>query len=330
MASTIKDVAKLAGVSPSTISGVLNKQITVRPETLERIHEAIAKTHYSPNAVARGLRKRETKTLGLLLPTITNPYYPLIARGAEEEAHENGYHMFLCTTQRSEKRRSDYIRSAVTKSMDGLILCNLGISPQDIELLHSEMIAVAVSRPVEAPYIDVVEIDHFGAAREMTNYLISMGHRRIALINGFGSYRSEERRRGFLTAFAENGLTPDESLIVAGEFSMDYAYQCANRLLDLPMPPTCFFSTGNMMLAVINAVRDRGLRVPEDISVASSDNSLSIACPSMTTVDYHGFEFGRQLAKMVISRRKAYLETEKRTMLISQQLIPGKTVLPVS
>lgn len=329
MASTIKDVAKLAGVSPSTVSGVLNKCLIVRPETLKKITDAIEQTNYRPNAIARGLRKRETKMLGLLLPTITNPYYPLIARGAEEEANENGYHVFLCNTERDKLRQSCYINSAVDKSMDGLIFCNLSISKEEIELLSSEKIAVCASQPVDSPFIDVVEVDHFSSARDVTNYLISIGHRRIALINGSGSHRSDERYRGFAAAFIDNGLRHDESLTICGDFSPESTYRCTNELLDKKEPPTCILSTGNMAVFTINAALDRGLRVPEDLSVACSDNALSMFFPSMMSVDYHGFEFGRQLVKMVISRRMAYDTLEKRRIVLPYEILYGKSVRPI-
>lgn len=329
MASTIKDVAKLAGVSPSTVSGVLNKSLKVRPETLKKIKDAIEKTNYRPNAIARGLRTKETKVLGLLIPSITNPYYPLIARGAEEEANENGYHIFLFNTERDKQRQRFYINSAVAKSIDGLIFCNLGISKEEIELLNSEKIAVCTSQPVDFPFIDVVEVDDFGSAREITNYLISIGHRRIALINGSGSYRSDERYRGFVAAFADNGLKHDESLTIRGDFSRISSYKCTNELLDRKDPPTCIFTTGNMAVSVVNAAFDRGLRIPEDLSVASSDNAMLMVYPWMMTVNYHGFEFGRQLVKMVISRRMAYDTLEKRMTVLPYEIIYGKSVRPV-
>lgn len=323
--STIRDIAKLAGVSIGAVSGVLNGKITVRPETHEKIMRAVEQTNYHINSVARSLRTRETRTLGLLLPTIVNPYYPRIALGVEDCANQYGYHVFLCNTERDIKRQKEYIYALVNKVVDGVILYNTELSKEDFSYLQKNNVAVVANYPVKSDCVDEVRMDHRNISKKMIQYLLSLGHKRIALINGpVDFYRCQERFVGMKEAYEEAGLKLDESLIAYSDFSQEFAYQCTLKLLGRKKPPSCIFTTDFMAAAVLNAASDLGVRVPENLSVAGLDQAV-VTRPILTTVRYPSYETGRQLSEMIITRKRSNKPLEKRIIIIPSTIVIGNS-----
>lgn len=323
--STIKDVAKIANVAPSTVSSVLNQRITVRPGTYQKIMDAIEKTGYRANSIARGLRMKETQTLGLVLPTILNPHYPQVAHGVEEYAGQRDYHVFLCNTERSSEKIHRHIHALVNKGIDGIIFYNTEVTPEDFKFLKNQNVAVVTNYPVKAEWIDEVRINLRGAAKQMNAYLLSLGHRRIALINGEKSqFRSKERLIGMRAAFREAGVVMDESLVFYSDYSQQFAYECARKFLSTANPPTCVFTTDHMAVAVLNAAFELRMRVPEDLSVAGFDQAVSIY-PSLTTTQNSSEEVGRLLAEMAIQRCQADEKPKKKIITVPSRIFVGKS-----
>jgi len=319
--STIKDVAKIAGVSPSTVSGVINGNIKVKSETQSKIMEAIKVTGYRTNAIARGLRTKETKTLGLILPSITNPYYPALSRGVEDYASLKGYHVFLCNSDRNMAKQKNYIKALIDKHVDGLIFVNSEVDEEDISILIKNKIAVVLNEPTHIDQVDEVWIDYEKSSKEMTEYLLSLGHRRISLINGPSHLkRCKERLNGFIAAHREANLTVDLSLVKNGDFSSECSYKFINELLELDEPPSCVFTTDFMALGVLNAAFDRGLKIPEDLSVAGFDNVVS-SRPRLTTIDHPSYDMGKTMVKLAISRCCAKGPLKKRSIMMNTKLI---------
>ncbi len=177
------------------------------------------------------------------MPSIVNPYYPLIALGVEDCANQYGYHVFLCNTERDTKKQSEYVYALTNKVVDGVILCNTELSKEDFAYLQKNNIPVVVNYPVDSDCADEVCIDHQDVSKKMIQYLLSLGHRRIALINGPANlFRCQERILGMKKAYEEAGLKLDASLIIEGDFSQDFAYECTRKLFKRKKPPTCIFT----------------------------------------------------------------------------------------
>jgi DNA-binding LacI/PurR family transcriptional regulator len=325
---TIKEVARIAGVSPSTVSGILNKNICVKHATHERVMQAIQQTGYRPSAIARSMRTKETKTLGLLIASITNSYMPQIARGVEDYAYSKGYHIFLCDTDRKMEKQKMYIQSLIDQNIDGMIFMNTEPDLADIAMIVEKGIAVVNTEPTQHNQVDEVLVDYAIVAKQMTEYLISLGHKRIALIDGpLTASRSRERLNGFIGAHQEHGVPLDLSLVKRGNYSPEFGYRLANELFSMKTPPTCILTSDYTALGVLSAAFDKRIAIPGDLSVAGYSKSSSFLRPMLTTVDHSNFKMGEIMAKLVINRkRNAHLK--KRAVTVESKIIIGESTGP--
>ena len=326
---TLKDVAKKAGVSPSTVSRVLNNKMKVMPETKQRIVNTVEEMGYRVNEIAKGLRTSRTRTLGLILPTISNAYYTELSRGVEEYASLHGYNVFLCNSRRDINIQRNYIDTLLSKKIDGLIVTTFELEQEDIHLLLENKIAVVFNGRTKSSGIDEVGIDHAEASYEMTKYLLGLGHERIALINGpFDSKRNQSRVKGFKKAHQDIGITVYEELIKYSDYSAENSFAIANELLKLKNRPTCIFTTDNMALGVLNAAFDNGLKVPSDLSVAGFDNAV-FTRPSLTTIYHPNYDMGKTMARLAISRINSERSIPKRSIILKTKLIKGNSTTSI-
>jgi len=318
---TIKDVAKRAGVSVTTVSRVLNnKAHPIHPETRERVLAAIEELGFYPNAMARSLQLNQTKTIGLILPDISNPYYPGIVRGIEDIAHERGYTVILCNTDRSPERTKQYIRVLREKRVDGVIFTGGG-AVEDASREHffeeSAIATIVIGR--HSTDLPAVQVDNIKAAQEAVEHLLRLGHQRIAMITGPKvSTTAKDRIEGYRQALSTAGITLNPAWVIEGDFDFNSGYRAIERLpLSGSEKITAVFAHNDLMaIGAMKAIQERGLRIPEDVAVVGFDNTpfSSFVTPALTTVAVPVYDLGRT-AMLVLTELLAGREVARVTTL---------------
>jgi DNA-binding LacI/PurR family transcriptional regulator len=295
MRATVRDVANLAGVSPKTVSNVINGVVPVRPETRARVEAALVELDYVPNLSARGLRNGRSGNIALALPDLSTAYSAELARWFVELAHDRGWAIQLEATGSDPHREVALVSRARTHLVDGLVLnpTQLGMS---VVADAAELPPTVVIGEVEPPRgIDQVHVDSIAAAREMTGYLLETGHRRIAVVGGsddsFRSATSVLREQGHAEALANAGLQVDPALTIAlMEWTTAAAASGFAAFLDRigELPDAVFCLTDSMALGVLHVLAARGIRVPADISVVGFDGiaEAEYTIPALTTVSF--------------------------------------------
>jgi DNA-binding LacI/PurR family transcriptional regulator len=298
---TIHQVAAEAGVSPSTVSNVLNgRSDRMLPQTRERVEQAIARLGYRPNGPARQLRTGRSQVVGLVVPSVANPFWGTFARHIEAAALLAGYRVLLCNSERDPVRERDYLDELWADGIRGVVLCSSLPSLEHVlPLVERGLVLVAFDRTAQAgdPTALVnISVDNAIGSELATRHVLELGHRRLAFVSG--SLRSVNRRarlRGFETALEAFGLTTADALIWSGgpedrvgdlDFP-DLGRAAARELLDAQHPPTAFIAVNDMCaLGVSAAARDAGLRVGEDVSVVGFDDIVlaDLATPPLTTI----------------------------------------------
>jgi LacI family transcriptional regulator len=309
MTVTIKDVAKHAGLSPSTVSRALNQSGYVSAEARQRIDAAIAELGYQPNWMARGLKGKPSRLIGLIIPDISNLYYTAIAHSVSDALRHLGYEMILCVNNEDPQIDLNALRVLQEKRADGIIYVHPanGSNSAFVRHLASQgMPIVELNRQREEDLLDAVLADNFRGAYQMTRYLIERGHRRIGLVVGEATLTTGKQRiAGYRRALEDHGISVEPDLIRIGTFTREHGEQGTRELLDLPQPPTVIFAGSNRILVgTLFVLRERGLRVPQDISIVAFDDAewLSVWNPPITAVDIAIAEMA-QLAVDLLQRR---------------------------
>ncbi|NOZ27846.1 MAG: LacI family transcriptional regulator [Chloroflexi bacterium] len=305
--ATIKDVAKRAGVSVTTVSHVLNETRYVSPELVARVWEAVEALNYQPNAVARSLRRKRTHTLGMIIPDNSNPFFAEVARGIEDVCFDLGYNVILCNSDQDPQKERRYIDLLTEKRVDGIVFVAAGDRAEHLEAVLTRRVPVVViDRELQDVQCDRVLTDNRTGGRQATEHLIQRGRTRIACIAGPSDVTpSWERVWGYQDALTEAGLPFDEQLIRRGNFQAASGYRAMRELLALSDPPTGVFACNDMMaIGAICAISEAGLRIPEDIAVVGFDDIAlaSYTNPPLTTVAQPRQEIGRLAAEMLIER----------------------------
>ena len=305
--STIRQVAKRAGVAPITASRVLNNTGYFTAETKQRVEAAAAELNYVPNQLARSLRSHRTYTLALVLSDVTNPFWTTVARGVEDAARQQGYTVILCNTDENEEKQAEYLALLLRKQVDGILLVPARSDPGAVQMIQKQGVQVVVmDRRVPGAQVDVVRGASTRGAYELTHYLLGLGHRRIALLGGPTSLSvSHERLAGYQQAFAQAQLLADPALCFFGEFTVERGQTMTHLALELAPPPTAIFAMNNFIaIGVLKALRQRQLRVPEDISVVSFDDlpDLLVVEPFLTVAAQPAYELGQRATQLLLQR----------------------------
>lgn len=283
----IRDVAKYAGVSPSTVSRTLSGAAYVEPETKEKVLKAVRDLNYKPNLAARSLKKGGSKLIGLILPDITNPYYPEVVKYIESCAIKEGYSLILCDALGSTKREQEYFKTLKYLFVDGIFYI---ASTEDISHVKPyvgsiPMVVVNRTFDIEAPCINIDNVD---AAYQAVHYLTERGHQKIALfMNGKESQYNKERLEGAAKALGEVGITDYEPLLHKGISTEDEAYYRTLDLMKSQNRPTAIFLFNDYMAyGVYLGITKSGFRIPEDISVVGFDDipQVKYLNPPLTTL----------------------------------------------
>ncbi|MBA5851438.1 LacI family DNA-binding transcriptional regulator [Clostridium sp. cel8] len=305
MAASIKDVAKEAGVSIATVSRVLNDVDVVNEETKKKVVEAIAKLGYRPNIIARSLKTQRTKTIGIIIPDISNQFYPEIVRGAEDVANIYDYNIMLCNTDMDSEKEMEYLRVMKEKMVDGILYMSASLKTTILDLIKQlQLPMVLVETANDADDISSVTIDNKKAAYDGVKYLIDKGNKKIAYIgiNQDNANGSALRYSGYKQALEENNLTLNKDMTYFGGLKAKDGYKGMNTILDKENIDAVFCGSDELAMGAINALRDRNIRVPEDVDVVGFGNiySSSIFYPKITTVAQPMYDMGSVGMRMLI------------------------------
>lgn len=324
--ANIRDVARQASVSVSTVSHVINGTRFVEPATAERVRQAIEALAYRPNSVARSLRKGITHTIGLIVPDNSNPFFAEVARIVEDEGFNAGYCVFLCNTGGSEQREQTYVDVLLSKQVDGLILI-ASSSQQHIvrRVLEARVPLVAVDRELPEQSVTQVLIDNQRGGFMAGEYLVGLGHRCIGHIAGPQDTRvGADRLQGFRRALAEAGIPFDEHWIAKGNFRYLGGQKAMTDLLHCNPALTAVFAANDLMaIGAITAIRAAGLRVPEDISVIGFDDVSypTAVFPSLTTIAQPVEALGRLSVQALIALIQSPNTAPQHTLLLPQLVV---------
>ncbi|MBS0341406.1 MAG: LacI family DNA-binding transcriptional regulator [Proteobacteria bacterium] len=326
--ATIKDVALRAGVSVTTVSHVVNETRHVSPEGRERVNAAIRELRYVPSQVARSLKSNSTRTLGMLIPNSSNPYFAEIVRVVEDRCFAAGYTLVLCNTDDLLQRQGVYLQVLAQRRIDGLIVVSTGSDEALAKQLHGlKMPVVLLDREIDDPECDLVETAHMQGALLAVRHLQSLGHRHVACIGGpVGVVSSEQRVQGWRLALAESGAAPasdDDALLWRGGFTSQGGYEAMHAILRTDSRPTAVFVCNDLMaIGALRAVHEGGLRVPDDISIIGFDDIdlAAYTSPPLTTVAQPKEHIGALAVDMLLERvggrrreaRKVMLQPELR------------------
>lgn len=306
--ANIRDVAKHAGVSIATVSTALNGTGPVSEKTMRRIWEAVEAVGYAPNGIARSLRLGRSRLLGLIVSEITNPFFGALALAVEKAARAQGYAVIVCNSNEDEARELELLELLKVQRVAGILVAPSGQGAKYRDSLSRDAGAplITIDRQIEGLERDFVGLDNRAAGRLITDYILRLGHRRIAFIGGrMGVSTSDLRFEGFCDALAAAGLQADPALCLRADFRGDAAYTVAQPLLAMAERPTAIVAANNVMaLGALQAIGDLGFRCPQDVSVAGIDDfpwSTALR-PRLTTVAQPIEEIGQAAVEMLLDQ----------------------------
>ncbi|MCK6066115.1 MULTISPECIES: LacI family DNA-binding transcriptional regulator [Microbacterium] len=320
----IRDVAEAAGVSASTVSQVVTGKRPVAATTRARVEDAIARLDYRPHPGAAQLRGGRSGTIALVVPTLENPFYPLVAAGMQDILVPRD--LLLTITDSSGPRRSDSaIRRLVSRRVDGIVAAPFGFSTETLAELRDAGVPFVTLGAAPVPGGDLVHTDDVEGAREVTAHLLSRGYRRIAFLGGDESATpTRQRLEGVRSALAAAGGDPAAAAVAFTDFTREGGRQGTRELLARDPAPDAIVAANDLMaIGAIDVAREQGLRVPDDLAVTGYDDieAASLITPSLTTVENPAREIGRACARLLLERLDGAVENVTRTVALSHRLI---------
>jgi LacI family transcriptional regulator len=320
--ANMQEIAKLAGVSLGTVSHVLNNTAAVREPRRTRVLQAIQALGYQPSQLARGLRRDKTNMIGMIIPDVTNPFFPAVVRGAEDVAFSSGYRLILCNTDNDHSKELIHLNELRTYLPAGLIVIPSNFSDltaQAESYRRAGTGVVCIDRLPRHWSGDSVTADNKTGAYNATRHLIQLGHTRLATITGpLHLTNAKERLEGFKRAMKEAKLLLAPEYIQETSFDKQGGHSKTNVLLRLIPPPTAIFAGNDMIaLGTLLAVREAGLRCPEDVSVMGFDD-LDLGettNPSLSSVSQSGYQLGTTAARLLLDRKEGDASPAKHIVL---------------
>jgi LacI family transcriptional regulator len=330
---TIKDIARLAGVSITTVSRVINnKQEGVGEETVKRIRKIIEELNYQPNVVARSMITKRSHTIGLILPDIRNPFFSDLAKGVEDVCNKYAFGCFLCNTDGEQAKEDKYVQLLKGRVADGILFTTQNIEESNevfLEFQRTGFPFCFIERYIDdMPDVPGVYFDNFNGAMLLTEHLLDLGHRKIAFITGpLATHNARQRRDGYLAALKDRGIAGDEALIVQGNYKFDGGYAGVSELMDIRGKSfTALFASNDLMaLGALQNLESRGLKVPDDISVAGIDHIVypPVLKPTVTTIEIPAYRMGVAAAELLFSFMQKKPVEEKKIMFAPQLFDQG-------
>lgn len=294
---TLKDVARKAGLSAGMAGRVLGKYGSYSEATRRKVYAAAKAVQYSPNVIARALKTRLTKTVGVLISDITTFFWTTMVRGIQDRAARDGYSVVLCNSDEESHNEKAYLKTLLERSIDGLILCPTMDNHSFLrKVSRGGTPLVLVDRQVRGLRAPTIRVDNRAGAAEAVAHLAALGHKRIAIIKGIdGVETSDERFAGYAQALAANGLTVRASLVKEGRFLKNQAFAATLELLKMKDRPSAIFICNEPMASgCLLALKEGGLRIPQDISIVSFDDPVwaEYTSPPLTTVSQPSYTMG--------------------------------------
>ena len=306
--ATIREVAARARVSTATVSHVLNQIIFVSPRLKARVLKAVDEMNYHPNAMARSLRTMKSKTVGMIIPDITNPFFPAVVRGAEDVLSRAGYTLIVGNSDYLIEKEETYYRTLTAKRVDGLLLEITPVTPPPYLLRHDfeRTPVVYIDRFYRNFRGDAVLVDNYSGSLDAVTHLIEAGHRRIGIITGpLNMTMARRRLKGYEQALRRHGLKRDPNLVREGRVDLESGYTQSKTLLTLNERPTALYiSNGLMTMGCTRALDELGLRCPENVALISFDDlqAFEVMHPTISAVIQPTYEMGSTAANLLLKR----------------------------
>jgi len=328
--STIEQVAKVANVSVATVSRVINNSAPVSEKARKKVELAIKKLNYEPNYLGRSLRQSETNMILAMVHGIDNPFFSQIIRGIESVAHAHGVNVLICTTYGDSIREMHYLEMLKRRYVDGAILLSSCMDVQQLDQLDESFPIVQVVENLPASKAVSVTVDYYHASVQLMEHLIQSGHRNIVFIHtGWQEIiSSTEKFRAYADTLKKHGLPVLSEHIRYNEFGFDSGKELIGScLVEHPEIDAVFAASDLVACGVINEIEKRGLRVPEDISVAGFDNTIyaNINKPKITTVDQNSFELGSTAMKLLLQKIRQIPLEQRRVQVAHRLIVQGST-----
>ena len=303
-------MAERLGYSATTISSVLSgkaEKYRISPDTVNAVLREARRCNYSPSVAAQSLRTRRSNTIGLLLPSVANPYFADMASVIITELNSAGYTTIVVDTMESEQRLSESARSLISRQVDGILAVPCGEKGMDLEMLSAQIPVVLIDRYYEDTSLPYGTTNNYQGGLDASRHLLSRGHSRISCIQGVqSSMPNKERVRGYVKAMEDEGLAQDID-IIGNEFSVQNGYLETKLLMSRAQRPTAIFALSNtIMLGALKAIREAGLRIPEDVALISFDNNLYMdyMTPSITRISQPVEDMAKLAVKILLDKIK--------------------------
>ncbi|MCE0495047.1 substrate-binding domain-containing protein [Vibrio salinus] len=306
--ATMKDIARIAGVSTSTVSHVINKSRFVSDEISSRVLKVAKELNYAPSALARSLKVNRTHTFGMLMTSSTNPFFGEVVKGVERNCYQKGYHLILCNTEDDHVRMKTSIDTLLQKRVDGLILMCPSFTDNELELLkrYPDIPTVIMDWGPIPFSCDKIQDNSLRGGYIATKYLINSGHKSIGCITGpLNHHQARVRDQGFQKAMQDAGLPVNQNWIAHGDFFCQGGYDAFKTLVRQPDLPTALFVCNDMMaMGVIKAAHELNIKIPEDISIIGYDDIhiANFMTPPLTTIHQPKYRLGQAAVETLIKR----------------------------
>lgn len=328
---TIKEIAKEADVSITTVSRVLNNPNQVNLKTRGEILETIKRLDYTPSIIARGMRNQKTKTIGVLIPDFMNFYYSEWISHIETESRKNGYLAIIASTKNDKDREKEYVYEFLSRKVEGIIFCWYRSAQKNLPLLKEvvkKVPIVLMDQPVEDLPLSTVYADSYKGFLGLTQYLIKKGHKKIAIIKSYKEYSVADCRfQGYIDALNKYGYDLDDNLIEECDFNANSAYTAAKKLLSRGKPSAIVGVSDLIAIGALKCVIEKGFCVPKDVAIAGYDNIAisKLVTPSLTTVQEPIKQMAQEAVKILIDKIKNKWNINKNVVLDTKLIIRGST-----
>jgi DNA-binding LacI/PurR family transcriptional regulator len=326
--SQMKLIAEDAQVSIATVSRVLNGKDSTSVETRERVMRSVEKLGYKPNMIARSLRTRKSFVLGLIIPSITNPFFTNIARAVEDIALQSGYVVTIFSSDQNLEKEKHCLEFMCNRMVDGALVAVADQFKSNLDLLaNSEIPVVLIDRCLENASFDRVMVDTYGGTYRAVEYLLQRGYHRIGMIAGPQNVSTAvDKALGYKQALADHNLPLEENLLLYGDYTEESGVALGRHFLSQPQPPDAVIVSNNLMtLGLYRVIKEYGLRIPHEIALVGFDDIQwsSLVTPPITMVDQPTYELGKKAIEFLLERIAGNTEKPRKHILRTQMVIRG-------
>ncbi len=332
--STILDVAKIAGVSAATVSRVINFPDKVKEDTRERVYRAMKTCRYQYNALARGFVTKRSNTIGLIIPTISNPVFAESTRGVQDVAGSDKFHVILGNSYYDSEKEAKLIEVLRERQVEGLIITTTNMQGDILKRLQDDGFPfVLLYSTVRKGPMSAVGVDNYLGGYKATEHLVELGHTRIAMLAGSFSIsdRSFHRWHGYKKCLKDNNIPYDPNMLSQTGFGLGSVKECVQQLLSADIPPTAVFCSNDLVaLSAMEGAREMGLSVPEDLSVIGFDDMplSSYVYPRLTTIYQPAYEMGKRATQILLEQTREESSKSIQEMMDIHLVVRDSTAAP--